>query len=190
MQREGIERMVEKEGNDRTIIKIIPDFNLVASDGKRYNPGLYRHKKNLVLVFVQVVQCASCYMLLSVVKRDYQEIRALNSEVLFIISGNHQTVKDLQHQWMVPFPLLADPDDHVASKYLETNLQHRPVILIVDRFGVVWKYYISGITKEEIMIKNVLEWLNYIEIQCPECDVLDQPPVVDIERQLPNKKIR
>lgn len=166
-----------KNSNEPTLQKFhtIPDFLLPSTDGKMTSPHMYRMKQNLLLVFVHYYQCAFCYPLLSDLKKNYSEIQRLNTEVLLIVSGDERLIKNLQHHWMLPFPILSDADEHVTKQYLNVNIQHRPALMLIDRYGVVWKYYITGIDMMEFKLQHILQWLEFIEIQCPECGISDEP---------------
>jgi peroxiredoxin len=166
--------MVKTNDQKQLTFDIIPDFTLKAVDGRIISPSLYRNKKNLVLVFVQFSECSTCYTLLSDLKKFYKDFRGMNTEVLLIIGCSEKAVKNLQQLWMMPFPMLADTDDLAARQYLGDNIQYRPALLIVDQYGLVWKYFI-GKNKTDIKPQNILKWLEFIEIQCPECGVKDGP---------------
>ncbi len=176
--------MVEKEEKGKITSRIIPDFSLISSDGRLISPSMYRNKQNLVLVFVHFYQCSSCYPILYDLKKLYTIIHELNTEVLLIVSGDEKTVKDLQHLWMLPFPLLSDLDNQVTKQYLGVNIEHRPAVLIIDRYGHVCKFFI-GMNNMELKLQNILKWLEFIEGRCPECDVMDQPVGDEILDNLP-----
>ncbi len=181
--------MIEKKEHTTQSSFTIPDFTLEATDGRVISPSMYRNKENLVLVFVQYYQCSSCYPLLTDLKKNYKQFREMNTEVLLIINCNENAVKNLQQLWMMPFPVLSDEDDHISKQFLGSNNQPRPALLIIDRFGSAWKYYNTGGDNKEIKLPEVMKWLEFIEIQCPECDVMDESTIDENLQNLPFIKI-
>ncbi len=77
----------------------------------------------------------------------------------------------------------------MKSSFLGVNIGHRPGLLIVDRNGLVWKHYI-GLNTIDIKLQNILKWLEFIEMLCPECGVMDEPAYDKNEMNLSMIKLR
>jgi hypothetical protein len=56
---------------------------------------------------------------------------------------------------------------------VRTTSYIEPAICISDRYGEV--YFSAFFADTAPSADNVLEWLRYIEIQCPECGVSEWP---------------
>jgi len=64
-------------------------------------------------------------------------------------------------------------DEEAEIIVCEDNELHRAAICIADRYGEV--YFSAFFSDTAPSAENVLEWLRYIEIQCPECGVSEWP---------------
>jgi hypothetical protein len=45
-----------------------------------------------------------------------------------------------------------------------------PAVVIVDRFGEIWAAWEGGADHRLPSSKDVIEWLDFLEVQCPECE--------------------
>src|SRR5262245_58597683 len=64
-------------------------------------------------------------------------------------------------------------DEEAEVIICEDNELHRAAICISDRYGEV--YFSAFFSDTAPSAESVLEWLRYIEIQCPECGVSEWP---------------
>lgn len=73
----------------------------------------------------------------------------------------------------VPFPVLADVDG-AALRRLNVP-SNRSALIIADRWGVVY-HSVEAETAAELPEEDeVIEWVQYLATQCPECGVPDDP---------------
>jgi peroxiredoxin len=115
----------------------------------------------------------------------------MNTEILLIINCEEYAVKNLQQLLMMPFPLLSDGDDRISKQFLGTDTEHRPALFIIDRYGSIWNYYVTRSENIDIKLQKVMKWLEFIETQCPECDIKDEPEINENIYNLPFiKKMR
>ena len=82
--------------------------------------------------------------------RRYDDIQALNAEVVAISVDNLSGAEDIARQLGIPFPVLYDPAKMVTQLYNVHNPDDsgraKPATFIVDTEGVItWKYVGSGI---------------------------------------------
>ena len=154
----------------------LPNFQLPSTLGESLGPKGFWQRKNLVLAFFHQAHCRTCKGVLELLRQNASCIMDMNAEILAIIPGDRRAAEELHAEMKLPFPFLFDLDDRVATLNLGGDSLRRPAVLVADRFGAIWH---RNWPKEEdgsIKIEDSLNWLEFIEIQCPECDVLDSPP--------------
>ena len=142
---------------------MLPDFHLPAPKGDIVSPRDYRGRRNLVVAFLGELPCGPCSRFLTDVADRYDELRAEEAEVLAVARAGVSVTREAGAA--LPFPLLADEAGHVHSRY-GAGPSHA-AIYIADRFGDVFAVY--HLTPADLPPATaLLEWLRFIEVQCPE----------------------
>lgn len=105
---------------------------------------------------------------------NYQELMKLETEILAISSDSLDRSRNLSAELGLPYPLLADPEGKVIEKYTycwEDNKTVAPSVFLTDRYGVLYYQLIAHEVTELPERADILSWLNFIQIQCPECSI-------------------
>ncbi len=94
-----------------------------------------------------------------------------NIVVIFSGEQSNEPVQELVRALSIRRGEIQDED---AEVILGENVLHRAAICIADRYGEV---YFSDVCSDTVCLSvdNVLEWLRFIESQCPECGVSEWP---------------
>lgn len=150
--------------------EVIPSFQLPSTRGVSLGPRTYRRRYNLVLFFFHDGQCQVCKSVLDDLARCYSEIKQNNAEVLGVSTIRQDEAMTLAQALRLPFPLLSDSTGEVVDRF--THREPRtgrplPTIIITDRFGAVY----TTIYVEEHnppRMAEILDWIKFIELQCPE----------------------
>jgi hypothetical protein len=82
-------------------------------------------------------------------------------------AGNQQLAVTLD----LPFPLLSDPAGEAAAK----QGLHPPAVVVTNRFGEIWAAWAGGDGHALPDGPAIQGWLDFIELQCPECGVAEWP---------------
>jgi peroxiredoxin len=111
------------------------------------------------------------------VARQYQEIKDEEAEVLAIVKSSDQSAERHQHL-KLPYPLLADEDGRVHRDLGAVDLQEHnaAAVYVTDRFGKVFGVYRMSDGQPLPRVVDILKWLAFINIQCPECEPPEWPP--------------
>lgn len=150
--------------------QVIPSFYLPSAQGATIGPRTYQRHRNLVLFFFHDGQCQVCKALLVEFARRYQDFHDANAEVLAISTVTADQARTIVDDLHLPFPLLYDPAGSTVDQFTYFDPAIRrpvPVIVVTDRFGAVY----STIQVDETQpptAEDVLAWLRFIELQCPE----------------------
>ncbi|HEX2986783.1 MAG TPA: redoxin domain-containing protein [Chloroflexota bacterium] len=150
--------------------ELIPSFTLPSAGGSMIGPRMYHHRRSLVLFFFHDGRCQVCERLLTDFAGRYDEIRSENGEVLAVTTASAGDARAMANRLNLPFPLLYDTSGKVVERFTQVEQDSGrvvPSVVITDRFGAVYTTLLVHETKPP-SADAVLEWLNFIELQCPE----------------------
>lgn len=140
-------------------------FTLPDAAGRPVQLWQYLQRSNVVLFFHHGAECASCRALLREIAAHLDAYRQEEAVVLAISpeqpAANEQLAAQLGHS----FPLLSDPAGRViAQEGFDT-----PSLIIADRWGEIWAAWVGEDDHRLPSEQAMLQWLVFIEAQCPEC---------------------
>jgi thioredoxin-dependent peroxiredoxin len=144
--------------------KMVPLFSLPSAAGGSYGPGALRSKYNMVLAFVCSGPDAESY--LRGLAETYPEFLGEQARVIAVLEGDLPMAKALAARLSLPFPLLADSGGEVTRRMLGEG--NRAGLCVADRFGEVVFVQAAPDTSALPSHRAALEWLEYIQVQCPE----------------------
>ncbi len=149
--------------------EVIPAFTLPGADGMPYSPWMYKQREHLLLLIIHSTANSEARGLLKAFAREYRSLREEDCAVLVIsadtVVGNLQAQKELQ----APFPMLADPEGEVIGKYTGWDAEKRvvmPSIVLVDRYGALFRQWVEEKEEELVGIEEILETLRYLNRMC------------------------
>lgn len=147
------------------------DFGLTAASGQHVQLSDYGGRRNLVLVFGGDSENGSWLGLLSDVAHRYSEFVEEQAEVLAVLAGTQAHAELILKQQQLPFLLLVDPGGEVHRSVGAVEKGSRPAtaVYVTDRYGEVFAAF-RGLDKQAMpKAGEILEWLEFINMQCPEC---------------------
>jgi peroxiredoxin len=115
--------------------KPAPDFALESLDGQKISVASY-HGKTLVAAF-WASWCGPCRLELPLLVKLYQQTHKPDSgfEILAIsIDQKKDDAQGAARTLKIPFPVLLDPESHVADTY---KVDAIPTLFLIDRAGKV-----------------------------------------------------
>lgn len=144
--------------------KIVPNFILPIASGATTGPGSLRSKYNMVLVFVGEGEYAEAY--LRSLSDAYTSILDEQARAIAIRTGWATETQELQKRLAFPFPLLIDGDGSLTGRMI--GRADLAALCVADRFGEIYSLEIAPDAAQLPSMRNALEWLQYIQVQCPE----------------------
>lgn len=129
---------------------VIPDFSVMAVDGKTYKiSDLLKEKKAVVLNF-WFLNCQPCKMEFPFLEQAYQEYKE-DIEVLAInpLDGTVSEISKFASENSLSFPMAVGDTDFVKS----FNLNSYPTTVVIDRYGTVSMIHKGSITDKETFTK-------------------------------------
>jgi peroxiredoxin len=142
----------------------VPLFYLPSAGGGTSGPASTRSKYNLVLGFLTNGPQAASYL------RDlahlYPDILGHQARVIAVLNTDLETTRQISAALDLPFTLLSDEHGQTAPRIL--GQANRAGLCIADRYGVTYSIQPAPTTATLPPASTALEWLEFIEIQCPE----------------------
>lgn len=149
--------------------QIIPTFTLPGPDGMPHSPWDYKQRQHLVLLFVPSTTTTEARGLLRAFALHYTAFREESCAILAISPDPVITNLQTQEELHLPFPLLADPQAGVISRYTQwdnTTGTLSPSILLADRYGALYSQWRAESESDLPPIEDLLESLRYLNSLC------------------------
>lgn len=144
-------------------------FTLPDAAGRPVQLRQYLQRSNVMLCFHHGIGCAACDAMLRELTAHVEDFRSEETVVLAIGPDQHTENQRFAAQLGDPFPLLSDPAGRVSAQQgLDT-----PSLMITDRWGEIWAAWICGADHWLPSAQDILQWLVFIEAQCPECTMVE-----------------
>ena len=144
-------------------------FTLPDATGRTVQLWQYLQRSNVVLFFHHGVDCAACRAALQELATHTDAFSQEETTVLAIgpdqLAENQQLADQIGH----PFPFLRDSTGQtVAQQELDI-----PALVIADRWGEIWAAWVGAADHRLPSWQEILQWLVFIEAQCPECTMIE-----------------
>ena len=151
--------------------QLIRDFTLTSTLGQEISLSDYRGRSNLVLVFVGGGVGSPDLKILAEIGADHARLQDEQTQVLAIMQCTQETAARIEQKANLPFPLLVDEDGRIHRSAGAADKSGHPAtaIYITDRFGEVFAVYRAAEGQTMPSAQEIMEWLTFINIQCPEC---------------------
>lgn len=149
---------------------MMPDIRLESPDGPPVRISDFRQRRIVVLVFLDGADEATRARILPPLAARHAEFRREDTEILAVLQGDAAEARRLRESLALPFPVLSDADReaHRSTGVLPQESRSGPSALVVDRYGQVFFARRSGGRRAFPSPDELLEWVRYIENQCPE----------------------
>jgi len=143
----------------------VPLFYLPSAAGGQSGPAAMRSRYNLVLVFLNDSPQTEPY--LQSLAAIYPAILKDDARVIAVVHAALQETERLAASLSLPFTLLADDAGATTERILGAG--NHAGLCVADRYGIIYFVEAASDTSALPPASVILEWLKYIEIQCPEC---------------------
>ena len=153
----------------------IRDFELISALGGHVRTSDYRGRANLVLIVTD--DRTATTKLLSGAARRYTQLREQECEVLAVVQRSREQAAEMKRQMQLPYPVLADEDGCIHREVGAIDAQEHAAaaVYITDRFGEVFGAYRTRDRQSLPDVADIVNWLEFINRQCPECEPPEWP---------------
>ncbi len=151
------------------------DFELLGDFGRKVRLSDYRGRANLVVIATDG-QPETAKLLSDAAGRD-QDIQNEEAEVLAVLHATRDHAVALKQRLNLPYPVLADSDGrlHRGLGAIDSQGRDSAAVFVTDRFGEVFGIYRTAGGQPLPGIADVLDWLEFVNAQCPECEPPEWP---------------
>lgn len=143
----------------------MPDLALPDRAGQRVDLSRRRGQANLVMVFLGIdSRRAELAALLAELRAQAAEFLAENTRLALVIPGGAALPDEAGQEFMV----LVDEDGAAHRRVGAADAAGQPAAaaFVTDRFGEIYDSSLPG--EGGFTAAAMLDWLRYVEIQCPE----------------------
>jgi peroxiredoxin len=150
--------------------RLFPDATLPMEGGGSLSLGRYRARSALVVLMLGPGALAEpAARLLGQLADARAELEAEGGQVLVIVADAPER---WQGAWPHPFPLAFDASAGLHQRVAAVDAAGRPdvALYITDRFREVFAVLRPTSARWPASAHDVIEWLTFIGIQCPECN--------------------
>lgn len=152
---------------------LLPDIVLGLTDSKPVRPSDFKGRSNLVLILAG----ATGDELLAAIARRHRDFTEGTGLVIAVLRCSPAEAERLKRRNGWPFFVLADPDgkSHERLGAADAEGHDAIAIYVTDRWGEIYlaSRTVHGDSRPEE--GDILEWLTFIDLQCPECALEDWP---------------
>ncbi len=153
--------------------RMLNAFTLPDSEGRAVSIWSYRQRLNLVLFFHHGSACSDCHEMLRELAAHASVFRDEEAAILAVGPDHPGEARHLAASLSDAFPILSDPPAEAAAR----QGLGVPSLIISDRFGEIWAAWTGGGHEALPSGEEIRRWLEFVELQCPECGVAEWPPL-------------
>ena len=106
----------------------------------------------------------------------YSQVRSEEAEVLVVVRSIAEAAEK-KERLKFPYPILADDNGRIYRELGAADSQGREfaAVYVTDRFGEVFGAYRTRDGQSLPRLADILNLLEFIGIQCPECEPPEWP---------------
>lgn len=151
--------------------KLLPPANMVTPSGKAFSLGQFHGRRNLVVVLPGAgASSEAVERLLTQLARGRAALDEEKAEVLVVLPGDADGPRDEAFRALT---VLVDEDARFYRSMgaVDTAGRAAPALYITDLYREIYCAVRPGDEQWPSSIDEVLSWLVFMNIQCPECSV-------------------
>lgn len=151
------------------------EFELTSALGRTTHLSDCRGRTNLVLILSD--EQPETAKLISDAADQYAEIKDQEAEVLAIMRMSREQAAETKQRLNLPYPMLADENGHIHRELGAVDSQGHEcaAVYVTDRFGEVFGAYRTAGGDALPGVVDILNWLEFVNAQCPECEPPEWP---------------
>jgi peroxiredoxin len=152
--------------------QVLPDYGMKQPDGTPVMLSDFRGKQNLILIFLVGESAAidgSQAQFLQALSRKSVEVRENETRVIVVTRPQQlQTVAALSQEFTAAA-------DEAGTVFADVAAGSGTTIYITDKFREVVHVYRSATQEALPNISDILDWLRFVVMNCPECHPPEWP---------------
>lgn len=151
--------------------QVLRDFALPSAAGKRVQLSDCRGRANLVVVLAGARGSQPRVELLRQLASRHADILEQETQVMAVLCCPREQAQAIKARAQLPFVVLADSDGavHRSLGALDRSGVPRRAVYVTDRYGEVFAAWRTFAGDASPTAQEILDWLEFINRQCPEC---------------------
>lgn len=150
---------------------LLRNFALLSAGGRQVQLADYRGRANLVVVLAGAQGSEPELALLAQLASRQAEILEQEAQVIAVLYCAREQAQAIKSRAQLPFVVLADADGaaHRSLGALDSNGSPRLAVYVTDRYAEVFAAWRTTQGDPAPSPQDILDWLEFINRQCPEC---------------------
>jgi peroxiredoxin len=155
--------------------RLLRSFELRSSSGRLIKLYDYHGRSNLVLVFTDHEAATS--RLLTEMTQRYEEFKREEAEIVAVAKCSKEECGLIKGQLKLEFLVLSDEDGRLHHDFGASDQQGNAAAAayVIDRYAEVFAVYRTRDGQPLPGVIEILNWLEFINSQCPECEPPEWP---------------
>lgn len=151
------------------------EFELMSALGRIIRLSDFRGRTNLVLIASD--DRPETAKLMTDIAAQYSEIKNGEAEALAIVHTSHESAIKTKQKENLPYPVLADDNGllHRELGAVDSKGLDSAAVYVTDRFGEVFGAYRTAAGDALPSLVDILNWIEFVNAQCPECEPPEWP---------------
>ncbi len=151
------------------------EFELTGALGGVIRLSDFRGRANVVLI-ASDDQPATARLTADIAGR-YSEIKSEEAEVLAIVHMSRESAAETKQRGNLPYLVLADDNGRLHRDFgaIDSKGADLAAVYVTDRFGEVFAAFRTAAGDTLPSADDVLNWLEFVNAQCPECEPPEWP---------------
>jgi peroxiredoxin len=146
---------------------LLPDFALPSGSGRPFRISDLRGDRNLVVAWLDP-RTPSGLSLLTELAGRHREMQQRDAQVIAVVPLPEAEVEGLRAEHALPFTVLPDVDGKAGERLGVGPGAGAEAIYLTDRYHQIFMCYRAEEADRRPTSDEILQRLDYIEIQCPE----------------------
>ena len=147
-------------------LTMLPHLSLPAAPDGAPTAIRSRGRDGAVVVAVHSAECARCRAYLTSLADARDDLADWDGRVVVLLPDSLEAAESLREELNLPFSVLAD-EDGAAADALGIG---GGGVIVADQWGEVFHVYETNQADHELpKTDELVEWMRFIAIQCPEC---------------------
>ncbi|MBK5186978.1 MAG: hypothetical protein JJD97_01970 [Gemmatimonadaceae bacterium] len=150
--------------------ELFPDATLPLADGRSLSIDSLRVRYDLVILMLGAGAIdPAAARLLDALARGRSAIEGEDGRVLVVHAADRSPVSS---EWRWPFPLLLDAHARLHTRVGALDAEGQPTtsLYVTDRYREIYAATRPEQPDWPATVDDVLQWLTFVNIQCPECN--------------------
>lgn len=153
---------------EKAVREALPEVTLVDQDGRRVSLRELKRIKQAAIFLFHGGDCPTCREKLHEFAAAVDRYAEIPAAVIAVSLDPQTDLATLARELDLPFPLAHDPDGKLLDRFAPADPrtgERAPCCVVADAFGEIYTL-LRG--EDAVEQSDILNWMDFIDVQCPE----------------------